>query len=244
MKKPSSYQNTPRYFDDAAAEYLEFIKREHPEHFMKSVAESTQRSITYATLGLVAAERADVFVYGELLIQWRDDKNELRRVVPDNMVVVADLEPVVSTNFAIPIQPARPFIVMEYASKGNSRKNYQGSYDKYERELKVPYYLHFVPETQELTLLEFNTRKGKYASVLPDESGLCAIPELDLTVKLLDGWVRFWWKGELLQTVTELKSEHTALLREKADLAREISEKTRLIADRRAELERLRKSTG
>jgi hypothetical protein len=117
-------------------------------------------------------------------------------------------------------------------------------YDQYERELKVPYYIHFVPEAQDLTLFEFNQRKGKYDSVLPDESGVCAIPELDLTVKLFDGWVRFWWKGELLRTSTELKSEITALMRENADLAREISEKACLIADRQAELERMRKSAG
>ena len=60
---------------------------------MESVAQSTQGKITVASLDLVAAERPDVHVYSELLIQWRDDKNKLRRVVPDNMVVIAEERP-------------------------------------------------------------------------------------------------------------------------------------------------------
>ena len=143
----------------------------------------------------------------------------------------------VSTNFAIPIQPSRPFVVMEYVSKSNSRKDYQESFDKYQAELKVPFYLLFYPEAQELTLFKLNKRKGEYASVHPDEQGYAAIPELDLTIKLLDDWVRFWWKGELLPIPTELKAENAALLRENADQAR-------LLADMQAELERLRKSAG
>ena len=96
MKEPSAFQNSVLYFDEAADEYLAFLKKEHPEHFMESVGQATQRKITVASLDLVAAERADVFVYSELLIQWRDEKNKLRRVVPDNMVVIADKKPKVS----------------------------------------------------------------------------------------------------------------------------------------------------
>ena len=258
MKEPSTYQNTPLYFADAAEEYLEFIKKKHPEHFMESVAQATQRKITVTSLDLVAAERADVFVYSELLIQWRDEKNKMRRVVPDNMVVIADRKPQVSTNFAIPIQRSRPFLVMEYVSKSNSRKDYQESFDKYQAELKVPFYLLFYPEAQELTLFEYKKRKGEYVSVLPDEAGYCAIPELDLTMRLLDGWVRYWWKGELLPIPTELKAEVVRVGKENADLRRENADKdrenatllrentdqARLIADMQAELERFRKSVG
>ena len=137
------------------------------------------------------------------------------------MVVIADRKPEVSTNFAIPIQPPRPFFVMEYVSKTNSRKDYQESYDKYEAELKVPYYLLFYPETQELTLFKLNKRKGKYASVHPDDEGYVAIPELDLTIKLLDGWARFWWKGKLLPIPTELQAKLVRVEKENVALRRE-----------------------
>jgi Uma2 family endonuclease len=251
MKEPSAYQMTPIYFDDAAEEYLKFLREEHPEHFMEFVAQSTQRKITVASLDLIATERPDFHVYSELLIQWRDAENELRRVVPDNMVVIADKRPKVSTNFAIPIQPARPFLVCEYVSKSNSRKDYQESFDKYQTELKVPYYLLFYPETQDLTLFKLNKRKRVYASVHPDDEGYVVVPELDLTIRLLDGWARFWWKGKLLPIPTELKDElvrvekeNATLSRENAALSRELTDKDRLIADMQAELERLRKSAG
>ena len=251
MKELSSYQTTPMFFADAAEEYLNYLKKEHPEHFMESVAQATQRKITVASLDLVAAERPDVHVYSELLIQWRDEKDRMRRVVPDNMIVVAEKKPRVSTNFAIPIQPARPFVVFEYVSKGDSRKDYQKSYDKYEIELKVPYYLLFYPDAQELSLYKFSKRKGKYLSVRPDDAGHYAIRELDLTVALVDEWARYWWKGQLLPIPTELMKENVALHKVIGDKdrlignqTRLIGDKDRLIADMQAELERLRKSVG
>ena len=265
MKELSSYQTTPMYFADAAEEYLEFLKEKHPEHFMESVAQATQRKITVASLDLVAAERPDVHVYSELLVQWRDAENEMRRVVPDNMVVVAEKKPKVSTNFAIPIQPARPFVVFEYVSKSNSRKDYQQSYDKYEAELKVPYYLLFYPDAQELSLFKLNKRRGKYISVHPDDAGRYAIRELDLTIALVDEWARYWWKGQLLPIPTELQAELVQVRKENVTLHKVIGDQTRLlgdqtrllgdqtrligdkdrrIADMEAELERLRKSAG
>ena len=256
MKEPSAYQMTPMYYNDAAEEYLEFLKKEHPEHFMLSVAQATQRHLTDTSLDFVAARRPDMHVYSELLIQWRDHKNRMRRVMPDNMVVLAEKKPKVNTNFAIPIQPAGPFLVIEYVSKANPRKDYHKSYDKYEAELKVPYFLLYYADDQKLSLLEFDKRKGKYASVKPDE-GRCAIREIDLTVGLLDGWVRYWWKGQLMPTTAEWyaeakqkRNERIALQRE-LDIDRQLSEMNRLIADRdrqiadmQAELERLRKSAG
>ena len=258
MKEPSAFQMTSLYFDDAAEEYLNFLKREHPEHFMESVGQATQRKITVASLDLVAAERSDIHVYSELLIQWRDAENEMRRVVPDNLVVVAEKRPKVTGNFAIPIQPARPFVVFEYVSEASSGKHYQQSYHEYEVELKVPYYFLFYPDAQELTLFKYNKRKGKYASVHPDDAGHHAIGELDLTIALLDGWARYWWKGHLLPLPTELQAELHQVQKENAALRRELGNKTkvlddqtrqltdkdRLIADMQTELERLRKSAG
>ena len=272
MKEPSAFQNTALYFAEAAEEYLAFLRKEHPEHFMESVAQATQRKITVASLDLVAAERADVHVYSELLIQWRDAANEMRRVVPDNLVVVAEKRPKVSTNFAIEVQPARPFFVLEYVSESNKRKEYQKSYDKYELELKVPYYLIFHPDEQELSLFKYNKRQGRYRSVHPDDDGRHAIRELDLEMGLLEGWTRFWWNGTLLPITLELQAELVQVRKEVVALRRELtdkerllgdkdrligdkdrligdkerqlSDKDRLIADMQAELERLRKSAG
>ena len=130
MKEPSTYQNTALYFEQAADEYLAFLKKKHPEHFWKSVAESEQRHITVTSLDLLASERSDVHVYGELLIQWRNEKGKLRRVVPDNMIVIAEERPDVTMNFAIEVQKSRPFFVLEYVTETNKRKHHQKSYDK------------------------------------------------------------------------------------------------------------------
>jgi hypothetical protein len=68
---------------------------------------------------------------------------------------------------------------------------------RYEHDLKVPYYLLFVPgEEQELTL--YRHTGERYVSVIPDQNGRYGIAELDLAVGLLDGWVRYWFQGELL----------------------------------------------
>src|SRR5262249_23491721 len=83
-------------------------------------------------------------------------------------------------------------MVLEYVSKNNKRKDYEDNFRKYERELKVPYYLLFYPDNEELTL--FHRRGSKYVSVKPNAAGRLAIPELELEVALLDGWVRFWFR--------------------------------------------------
>ncbi len=73
---------------------------------------------------------------------------------------------------------------------------------KYERELKVPYYLIFYPDEQELTL--YRHTKRKYVSVKPNEHGRLALPELELELGLLEGWCRFWYRGELLPLPADL----------------------------------------
>src|SRR5205823_2531421 len=79
------------------------------------------------------------------------------------------------------------------------------SFEKYEQELKVPYYLVFYPDNQELTLYRHTGRK--YRATPPNEHGRHAIPELDLEVGLMDGWVRFWYQGELLPLPAELQRD-------------------------------------
>ena len=247
MQPPSTYQNTAFYFDRAADEYRAFLKKKHPAHFWKSVAESEQRHITNTSLDMLASKRSDVHVYGELLIQWRNEKGKLRRVVPDNMIVLAEERPDVTMNFAIEVQKSRPFFVLEYVTETNKRKHHQKSYGKYEAELKVPYYTIFQLDDRKLSLLAYDKKQGKYQSLPPNQNGRYAIRELDLEVGLLDGWARFWWKGALLLTTTELHAEVVEARKQLEVRKRKltaIEDKDRLIAEMQAELERLRKSAG
>src|SRR5262249_48028883 len=85
------------------------------------------------------------------------------------------------------------------------RKDYEDNFRKYERELKVPYYLVFYPDNQELTLYRLKGRS--YRAVPPNEHGRHPIPELNLEIGLLEEWVRFWYQGELLPLPGDLQRE-------------------------------------
>ncbi len=176
-----------------------YLKSLPLEHFMESTPQATQREITLASFALVRVSRPEVQCFNELLVQYpRPDRGADRpgQVVPDNMVVVHG-EPIDAVgSFMTPLQPVGPLLVLEYVSKGSVRKDYEVNYAKYENELKVPYYLLFYPDADELTLFHF--KDERYSAVLPNAAGRRAIPELELEVALLEGWVRYWFRGELL----------------------------------------------
>jgi Uma2 family endonuclease len=190
-------------YERAAQEYLRNLP---PEHFMEAIPQATQRAITLASLALVKARRKDLHVFNELLVQYpRRGQRRLGQVVPDNLAVLSERPPRATGSFDVPLEPAPPFWVMEYVSKGNPRKDYDDSFRKYERELKVPYYLIFYPDEGELTLYRHNKRK--YVTVKPNAQGRYAIPELEMEVGLVDGWVRNWYQGELLPLPEELRRD-------------------------------------
>jgi Uma2 family endonuclease len=188
-------------YEEAAQAYLRSLPL---EHFMEATAQGRQREITLESLALVKARRPAVQVFNELLVQYpRPRQRRPCQVVPDNMVVISD-EPVrAETSYNLPLEAERPFWVMEYVSKHNKRKDYEDSFSKYERDLKVPYYLIFYPDNQELTLYHHNGKK--YVTVKPNKDGRHSIPELNMEVALLDGWVRYWYMGELLPLPAELQ---------------------------------------
>jgi Uma2 family endonuclease len=190
-------------YEAAAQEYLRSLPL---EHFMEATSQATQRKITLESLDVLKVRRSDVKVFNELLVQYPvKGQKKPGQVVPDNMVVLSE-EPVrADTSFNTPLESARPFWTLEYVSRHNKRKDYDESFDKYEKELKVPYYLVFYPDDQQLSL--YRLRDKKYVSVKPNKHGRLAIPQLDLEVALLDGWVRFWYQGELLPLPADLQRE-------------------------------------
>jgi Uma2 family endonuclease len=190
-----------RYYQ-AAQEYLRKLP---PEHFMEATPQVTQRKITLESLDLLHARRPEVHVFNELLVQYP----LLRRkrpgqVVPDNMIVVHHGPIKAVGSYDVSLQPVGPFCVLEYVSKSNRRKDYDDNMRKYEHELKVPYYLLFVPEEEELTL--YHHTGERFVSVRPGGQGRYAIPDLDLAVGLLDGWLRYWYQGELLPLPADLQA--------------------------------------
>ena len=199
---------TQLIYDWAADRYLQSLPL---EHFMESSEQSMQREITLESLALVRVTRPDVQVFSEMLIQYPvpgEDPDEPARAVPDTMVIVWPTPLAPLKAFHTPLHKARPTLVMEYVSQSNRRKDYEENYKKYERDLKVPYYLVFDPEKQDLTV--FHLTRRKYVAIEVNDAGRLAIPDLELEVAILDRWVRFWHRGKLLALPGELLNQLNA----------------------------------
>jgi Uma2 family endonuclease len=224
-------------FAQAAAEYARSLTL---EHHMEATSQATQRKITLESLDLVHARRPEVQVFNELLVQYRRrGQQQIIQVVPDNMVVIHP-EPVKAEgSFDVPLQdPIKPFWVLEYVSRGTRRKDHEDSFKKYERDLKVPYFLLFYPEDQELTLYRHNGRK--YVSVRPNAQDRYAIAELQLEIGLLDGWARYWYQGTLLPLPADLLRDLEEARRQSEEYRRQAEEERQRAerAERSAEQER------
>jgi Uma2 family endonuclease len=189
---------TVQEYERAAQEYLESLPL---EHFMEAKPQGTQREITLESLALLKARRPEVQVFNEMLVQYPLARG-IGQVVPDNMVVIGDEPAIAEGSFNIPHAKARPFWVLEYVSAASRRKDYKDSFRKYEKDLKVPYCLLFYPERQDLRVYRHGCRR--YRRVQPNDAGRYPIPELDLEIGLQDGWVRFWYRSQLLELPAEL----------------------------------------
>ena len=189
------------HYEAAAQEYLRKLK---PEHFMEATTRATQRKLTVEGFDLVTLRRADVHCFSERLVQYDVGRHHRPgQVAPDNMVVVHDGPIDAIGHYSLRLQPAAPLWVMEYVSQGSKRKDYVGSMTKYEHRTKVPYYLIYYPDNEDLSLFRHDGRR--YVSVLPNEAGLSPVPELEMAVGLVDGWARFWFRGEMLPLPADLQ---------------------------------------
>jgi Uma2 family endonuclease len=189
---------SPEEYEKAAQEYYQSLPL---EHFMEATTQNMQCQITEASFALLRRRRGDIRYFGELLVQYFYRGN-LCSVVPDNMLVIGELEDRKRTSFPVELEPYPPFLTVEYVSESNRRKDYVENMRRYDHELHVPYYLLFEPDRQELRL--YRSEGGRYVLVKVNAAGRLPIIELDLEVGLLDGWVRYWHQGELLEIPTEL----------------------------------------
>jgi Uma2 family endonuclease len=165
------------------------------EHFMEAIPQATQRRITLASLALVEAQLPDFQVFNELLVQYFH-QGRLRQVVPDNAARRLRQPLVSPTSYICEEEPVGLFWTLEYVSPASYRKDYRDSFHKYEQELRVPYYLLFYPERQDLRL--YHHTGTSYELVAANAHGRLAIAELELELALHESWLRFWFRGELL----------------------------------------------
>lgn len=224
----------------AAADYL---ANETVHDMSESTPSFLQRGITVSSLdALRASHRPEVQTYGELLVQFPTEDGP-GLVVPDNFVML-DPSPMRTLSSFIATETERPFWVIEYVSPASEHKDYEVSFEKYEQQLKTPYYLSFDPLKQDLRLLQHNG--VKYEPVEPNAEGRMAIRELDLEIGLLDGWVRYWHRGKLLEIPKEMTrriaDQERALIQKERALDRqkkmigELTEEKELLKDENEQL--------
>ena len=193
---------------------------------------AVQRKITTASLELVRPHRSDFQVFDDILIQYqKPGTQDIWSVNSDDMVVLCDKDLGPLGSYDVPHQPARPFWVMRTLTNSGKRKGIDEAFQKYERDLAVPYYLTFSPDEGSPTLYHLNGESHRYETVPPDGEGRCAVPEVNISVGVMGGWVRFWFEGRLLMLPTELDRE---LGREKRRADDAISRGERLAAQLRA----------
>ena len=224
-------------YDRAAQEYCASLPL---EHFMEGTGQSTQRKISWFSLLFVAHRLLRMQVFNELLVQYPRNGG-LAQVVPDNMVIRSKRKLRTASSFNIVFETVYPFWMLEYVSKHDKRKDYEDNLVKYEQDLRVPYYLIFDPETRDLILYSHNGTR--FERVEPNQHGRLAVPELQVEVALLDGWARFWFRGELVPLPEDLQDEVDKLI-DQLDEARTEVVQARRLADRRkrrAEQERQQK---
>jgi hypothetical protein len=191
------------------------------------------------SLDLIANRRPDVHVFNELLVQYPLPRRKRPgQVVPDNMVVLYNGPIKAEGSYDVPLQPVAPFWVLEYVSKTNQRKVYDDNMLKYETQLKVPYYLLFHPEHQEVMLYHHNG--AKYVTVQPNEAGRLPLPQLDLEMALVEGWVRFWYRGELVPLPAELQHLRDELQHQRDELQHQRDDARQQLQAAEAEAARLR----
>lgn len=119
---------TKLIYEWAAERYLRSLPL---EHVTEATDHARQREITLESFALVREARPDVQVFNELLVQYPRagaDPDEPGQVVPDNMVVVHPHPLTVVGSYDTPLQPARPFLLLEYVSKHNKRKDHEVNY--------------------------------------------------------------------------------------------------------------------
>src|SRR5438445_2306489 len=97
-------------YEEAAQAYLRSLPL---EHFMEATAQATQRKITLESLDLVHARRPAMQIFNELLVQYPGPREEIRQVVPDNMIVVSEGPIKADLSYDTPLQPTLPFCVLD-----------------------------------------------------------------------------------------------------------------------------------
>ena len=175
MPSPTPLPLLRLQYYEAAQEYLRSLP---PEHFMEATPQATQRKITLESLDLVHARRPEVQVFNELLVQYplAAAARSRARSCPTTWSWSTTSRSEVEGSFDRALAAGRgPSGCWSTSPRAAGARTTTRTCEKYEKELKVPYYLLFVPESEEMILFRHNRRR--YVTVKPDEHGRVAIAQ-------------------------------------------------------------------
>ena len=190
--------------EDYERDALEYLAGLPLEHFMDSTGQSVQRAVTAASFRIISSRMTKTHYFDELLVQYFAEK-KLRRVVPDGMVVVGDIEPKMRLSYSLKLEGVKPLMSMEYVSDSSEGKDYGESYDKYELELQLLYCVIYDPRNFDLQIYRHDGRQ--YVQMKPDSNDRYHVPELDVEIGVIEGWMRFWHRGKLVDLPEELDQQ-------------------------------------
>lgn len=214
----------------------EFFRAETLEDMSESEWSFIQRLITVEAFNLLKLWHfPSLYFCGEMLVMERV-AGRMVRVVPDNFVSL-DGPGNVKSSYRLNAS-RRLFWVLEYVSESTPNKDYKESFQKYEKQLRVPYCTMFEPISKDLQMHHHNG--VTYDQMQPDALGRYFIPELELKVGLQNGWLRFWHREELLPSPQELGTAHQEQAEGLKAAERAIAEKDQELTEiRQRELNRV-----
>ena len=187
-----------RRYQKAREQYARTLPSQH-----ETVRQAKQRQIMLCSLDLLQSRRKDVQHFNELLVQYPLlDQDEMGQVIPDNMVIIHHDAVGAIESYDLPFHPARPFWVIDYVSRLNHRKDYDDNSRRYEKDLKVPFYMRIDVDHQQMNLYRHNG--GSYVAVAPNEQGRYAVEDIEVEVAIAGDVVRYWHRGALLRLPAEL----------------------------------------
>lgn len=175
----------------------EFLANQTVEDMALSVAQSTQQFITASSL-LGLRRRLPTFtIYTDLILIYDDGTGKLRHVAPDNILSGGFDDDLRRKSWNLE-HDLQAIAVFEYVSDSKPNKDYTKSLRIYES-LKIPHYLIFDPRDPRRLKATMFRHTGEASEEEPrNERSRWEIPERDLEVGLHEGWIRFWYRGELL----------------------------------------------
>jgi Uma2 family endonuclease len=209
--------------EDYARDAREYYASLTLEDFMEATPQATQREATLVSFNELKSRRGNIGYFNELLVQKRRE-GKIEHVVPDNMVVLGDPGEGRRGSYAVEYEACPLLWALEYVSRDDPEKDYAKNFEKYESVFQVPYYLIFDPEEQSLLL--YHLHEGRYLPVEENSRGRLPIPEIEVEVGLLEGWVRFWFRGDLLPIPAELREQAHKLRQEHQALVAQVQELT------------------